>query len=44
MALILNTEIAGQEATSTCTYCYLYEPLRVVIEEDDDCAGGACKI
>lgn len=38
MALTIQTEILGQEATSTCTYCYLYEPLRVVISESDTTA------
>jgi hypothetical protein len=35
MALTIQTEILGQEATSANTYCYLYEPLRVVITESD---------
>lgn len=35
MALTILPEISGQEVTSTCTYCYLYEPLRVVISEND---------
>lgn len=35
MAVTINTQILGQEASSTPTYCYLYEPLRIVLEEDD---------
>lgn len=35
MALTINTQILGQEATNICTYCYLYEPLRVVLNESD---------
>jgi len=38
MALTIQTEILGQEATSVNTYCYLYEPLRVVITESDSTA------
>ena len=35
MAITINTRIAGQEATSTLTYCYLYEPLKIVVSEND---------
>lgn len=35
MALTINTQILGQVATSTTSYCYLYEPLGVVISEDN---------
>lgn len=35
MALSIETEILGQEANSTTSYCYLYEPLRINIIEDD---------
>lgn len=35
MALTIATEILGQEATSSPTYCYLYEPLRIQITESD---------
>lgn len=35
MAITVNTQIAGQQANSTASYCYLYEPLRVAIFEDD---------
>ena len=35
MAITVETEILGQEATAVATYCYLYEPLRVRITEDD---------
>lgn len=39
MAITINTEILTQEATSTFTYCYLYEPLRVSITENDGLAS-----
>lgn len=35
MAMVINTQIKDQEATNICTYCYLYEPLRVVVKETD---------
>lgn len=35
MAIIINTEILGQQAEGTLTYCYLYEPLRVSIADSD---------
>ena len=35
MAITVTPQIAGQVASSTYTYCYLYEPLRVFIEESD---------
>jgi hypothetical protein len=35
MALTINTEITGQQATAICTYCYLYEPLRISITESN---------
>ena len=35
MAVTINTQILGQEITSQATYCYLYEPLRVFMQEDD---------
>ena len=38
MALTISTEILNQQASADCTYCYLYEPLRVVISEDDTTA------
>ncbi len=38
MAITLATEILGQEATSSVSYCYLYEPLRVQITESDSTA------
>lgn len=38
MALISTMEINGQRANSTSTYCYLYEPLRVIFQEDDSTA------
>ena len=34
MALTINPEITGQEISTACSYCYLYEPLRVQIIED----------
>ena len=33
MAINITAEITGQEITSVFTYCYLYEPLRILIEE-----------
>tara|TARA_R110002020_G_scaffold1714_2_gene7822 strand:+ start:129 stop:1139 length:1011 start_codon:yes stop_codon:yes gene_type:complete len=35
MAITINAEITGQVATSTCSYCYLFEPLRISVTEDD---------
>jgi DNA-binding beta-propeller fold protein YncE len=35
MAITINTEIIGQEATSTLTYCYIYEPLRINVIESN---------
>lgn len=35
MALIIKTEILGQQAEVALTYCYLYEPLRINIAESD---------
>lgn len=35
MAITINTEILNQEAGSSRTYAYLYEPLRTVITEDN---------
>ena len=35
MAITVTPKILGQTANSTNSYCYLYEPLRVFIEEDD---------
>lgn len=35
MAITINTQILGQQATTTPTYCYLYEPLRIVLSESD---------
>jgi hypothetical protein len=35
MAITINTEIIGQQAEPALTYCYLYEPLRINITEDD---------
>ena len=35
MAITVTPEITGQVASSTFTYCYLYEPLRVLIEESN---------
>lgn len=35
MAITIGTEIQGQQATPTTTYCYLYEPLRIVVNETD---------
>ena len=33
MAITVKAQILGQEATLACTYCYLFEPMRVFIEE-----------
>lgn len=38
MAITVTPQISGQVASSTYTYCYLYEPLRVFIEEPDTSA------
>lgn len=35
MALTINAQILGQDVSSTCSYCYLYEPLVVAIDESD---------
>lgn len=35
MALTIQSEILGQEVTSSTTYCYLYEPLRISVSESD---------
>lgn len=35
MALTVTPQILGQQADSRYSYCYLWEPLRVVIEETD---------
>tara|TARA_R110002020_G_scaffold420071_2_gene629205 strand:- start:863 stop:1873 length:1011 start_codon:yes stop_codon:yes gene_type:complete len=35
MAITINTEINGQVANDTCSYCYLFEPLRISVTEDD---------
>lgn len=35
MAITIQTQIQGQQATDTATYCYLYEPLNIVIKESD---------
>lgn len=35
MAITLDTQILNQQATPTATYCYLYEPLRIVLSESD---------
>lgn len=33
MAITVNEQISTQQATSTTTYCYLYEPLKIDISE-----------
>lgn len=38
MAITVEPGISGQQVTSTATYCYLYEPLRAFITEDDAAA------
>jgi len=35
MAITVTPEITGQVASSAFTYCYLFEPLRVLIEESN---------
>lgn len=35
MGLTITPEINGQVATADCSYCYLFEPLRVAIQESD---------
>lgn len=35
MAIIINPEISGQECSSEITYNYLFEPLRVHVQETD---------
>lgn len=35
MAITVQNEILGQEATANISYCYLYEPLRINVYEDD---------
>lgn len=35
MAITIDTQILNQEAESVGTYCYLYEPMRIVITESD---------
>ena len=35
MALTISAQITGQVATNTTSYCYLYEPMRVVVSESD---------
>jgi len=35
MAITINTQILGQEASANISYCYLYEPLRVSVLESN---------
>jgi len=35
MAITINPEISGQVITPACSYCYLFEPLRVVLLDDN---------
>lgn len=35
MAITVRTQILGQDASSVCSYCYLYEPLVVSVGESD---------
>lgn len=35
MAIIVSTQILGQQANATPSYCYLYEPLKIFIQESD---------
>lgn len=38
MAIIITPEIRGQECSETISYCYLFEPLRINVEESDPLA------
>jgi len=38
MAITVTAQISGQVASSTYTYCYLYEPMRVFLEESEPTA------
>jgi hypothetical protein len=33
MAITINTQILGQQANNITSYCYLYEPLKIVVTE-----------
>lgn len=35
MAITVTAQMTGQQITSTTTYCYLYEPLKIEITESD---------
>lgn len=35
MAITIASEILGQDVSATVSYCYLYEPLRINVTEDD---------
>lgn len=35
MAITINTQILGQQASSALSYCYLYEPLRISVQESN---------
>lgn len=35
MAITVSTQVTAQQASDTYTYCYLYEPLKVNIEDDE---------
>lgn len=38
MAIIITPEIRGQECSETISYCYLFEPLRINVEESNPLA------
>lgn len=38
MAVTVGAQILGQEIGSVATYCYMYEPLRIFMAEDDNTA------
>lgn len=38
MAIIINPEVSGQEFSSDITYSYLFEPLRINVQESDTSA------
>ena len=39
MSLTITPQVTGQEASSSVTYCYLYEPLRIDVDESVSSSG-----
>ena len=39
MSLTITPQVTGQEASSSITYCYLYEPLRIDVDESVSSSG-----